>query len=115
MADETPSTQDYDALRAEVAAEPETQAAELPAGIYAVPLADTAIRVKDLGDWPSSANEDLTAARFTRWARKVSYSDDDFLIWAKIDPTNKQVGAFLSDWEKISGLPLVSMLLSWSG
>ena len=101
------ATSDLDALRAEVAAEPEGAADTL-----AVPLGDTVVRVKDFMDWPSSANEDLAYGRFTRWAAKVLDGDDFVKVWVPLDPTNRQVTSFLVDWEKISGIPLGTMLTS---
>jgi hypothetical protein len=103
---------DLDALRAEVAAE--TPDADLPPGVVAVPLADTTVLIKDLLDWPSSANEDFLSARWTRWARKVLYSDNDFQTWAGLDPTNRQVSEFLGNWEKVTGIKVGELLASLS-
>jgi hypothetical protein len=97
---------DLDNLRAEVATEPDGDD-----GPKAVPLADTSVRIKPFLDWPVSANEELIAGRFTSWARKVLIADD-FAVWVKVDPTNRQLIEFLTDVEKISGLPLGSLITS---
>lgn len=100
-----PETVDLDALRAEVGAEPD------PADdTMIVPLAGTAVRVKHFLDWPASADDDLSVGRITAWARKI-LTEDDIAVWTKMDPTNRQVIAFMADLEKVTGLPFASRLV----
>lgn len=99
---------DLDALRAEVAAEPEGARD----GALVVALGDTKVRVKDFMDWPASANEDIGYGRYSAWARKCLAGDDFAKLWAPLDPTNRQVMEFLVLWSEASGLPLGSMLTS---
>jgi hypothetical protein len=106
LADKQPANADLDSLRAEVAADPDGDD-----GPKAVPLADTSVRIKAFLDWPVSANEELIAGRFTVWARKVLHGDD-FDVWVKVDPTNRQLIEFMTAVEKISGLPLGSLITS---
>ncbi|GAA2636910.1 hypothetical protein GCM10010399_82550 [Dactylosporangium fulvum] len=94
---------DVDALRAEVAAEPD--AAD---EIEIVPFADTAVRVKHFLDWPASADDDLSFGRVTAWASKILAGDDFAKVWVKVDPTNRQVIAFFADLEKVTGIPFAS-------
>ncbi|MGI5247769.1 hypothetical protein [Dactylosporangium sp. CA-139066] len=101
-----PDTADLDALRAEVGAEPD--AADDTA---IVPLADTAVRVKHFLDWPASADDDLALGRITAWAGKILAEDDFAKVWAKTDPTNRQVIAFMADLEKVTGIPFASRLV----
>lgn len=101
------ATSDLDALRTEVANE-----ASGTVGVLTVPLADTTVRVKDFLDWPSSANEDLAYGRLTSWASKVVIPEDFTKIWAPMDPTNRQAIEFMAEWEKISGIPLGTLLTS---
>ncbi|MER7280419.1 hypothetical protein ABT369_38880 [Dactylosporangium sp. NPDC000244] len=98
---------DLDALRAEVAAEPDS--ADEP---YVVAIGDTSVRVKHFLDWPASADDDLQAGRITAWAGKVLAGDDFTTVWANADPTNRQVIAFLTDLEQVTGLPFASRLVS---
>lgn len=92
---------DLDALRAEVAAE----RPDSPDGDYIlIPVGDTVFRVKDFMDWPSSANEYLSIGRFSLWAQKALHPEDGAL-WMQVDPTNRQVGEFFRDWEKVTGIP----------
>jgi hypothetical protein len=106
LADKQPANADLDNLRAEVATEHDSDD-----GPKAVPLADTTVRIKAFLDWPVSANEELITGRYTSWARKVLHPDD-FKVWVKVDPTNRQLIEFLTDVEKISGLPLGSLITS---
>jgi len=106
LVDKQPANADLDALRAEVATEPDSDDAP-----KAVPLADTTVLVKPFLDWPVSANDDLIAGKFTAWVRKVLHGDD-FDVWTRVDPTNRQLIEFLAAVEKISGLPLGSLVAS---
>lgn len=99
---------DLDALRAEVAAEPQGARD----GTLRIPLGNTKVRVLDFMDWPASANEDIGYGRYSAWARKALAEDDFAKIWAPLDPTNRQVMEFLVLWSEASGLPLGSMLTS---
>jgi hypothetical protein len=98
---------DLDALRAEVAGEPDTEP-----DLFVVPLAGTSVRVKHWLDWPTSADELLVAGRLTLWAEKVLYGDDYAKVWTAVDPTNRQTAAFIRDLEKITGVPLVASAAS---
>lgn len=106
LADKQPANADLDALRAEVASEPDGDD-----GPKAVPLADTTVLVKPFLDWPVSANEELITGRFTVWAKKI-LAGDDFEVWTRVDPTNRQLIEFMTAVEKISGLPLGSLITS---
>ena len=101
---------DLQALRDEVAAEPEAD----DDGFFAIPLGDRIVRVKNFLDWPSSANDDLAFGRMTRWALKVLDRDDFEKIWAPMDPTNRQAIEFMQQLEKITGIPLATLLTSLS-
>jgi hypothetical protein len=95
---------DLDALRAEVRAESDSDD-----GIeyLAVPLGNTTVRVKrDPLDWPGSANSYFARGLMTEWAQRVVHPDDFAQVWLPTDPTNRQIAAFIAEWEKISGLPL---------
>lgn len=94
---------DLDALRAEVAAEPD--AAD---DTMAIPIGDQVVRVKSFLDWPASADDDMAEGRLTRWARKIIVADDFAAIWVPMDPTNRQVVEFITNLEKISGVPFVT-------
>jgi hypothetical protein len=96
-----------EAVRAEVAAEPE--GGDQP---YVVALAGTSVKVKHFLDWPASGDDDLAAGRFTVWARKVLVGDDYTKVWQPMDPTNRQVIAFFSDLEAITGIPFVTRYAS---
>ncbi|GAA0719851.1 hypothetical protein Drose_06145 [Dactylosporangium roseum] len=104
---DTPDRGDLDALRAEVATEPDAADETM-----IVPLADTAVKVKHFLDWPASADDDLALGRITTWASKILAEDDFAKVWSKIDPTNRQVVAFMADLEKVTGLPFASRLAS---
>lgn len=99
---------DLQALRDEVATEPDASD-----GLFAVPLGDTTVRVKDFLDWPSSANDDLAFGRMGRWASKILHAED-FEVWARMDPTNRQAIEFMREMEKITGIPLGTLLTSLS-
>ncbi len=94
---------DLDALRVEVRAE-----ADAPDDVFTVPIADTVVRVKHYLDWPVSADERLIAGRLHLWAEKVLEGDDYRTVWVPLDPTNRQVAAFIQDLEKITGIPFVT-------
>jgi hypothetical protein len=103
LAGKTPANGgDLDALRAEVAAEPDTDD-----GIMVVPLGDTSVRVKHYLDWPTSADEYFIAGRLTIWAQKILHGDD-YTVWEKVDPTNRQTAEFIRALEKITGIPFVT-------
>lgn len=102
------ATSDLDALRAEVAAEPDGERD----GTLAIPIGNSKVRVKGFMKWPSSANEDLGYGRYSAWARKALAGDDFVKVWAPMDPTNEEVTEFLVRWSEESGLPLGSMLTS---
>jgi hypothetical protein len=106
LVDKAPANADLDNLRAEVAAEPDGDD-----GPRAVPLADTTVLVKPFLDWPVSANEELISGRYTAWARRILHGDD-FDVWTRIDPTYRQLIEFLGAVEKVSGLPLGSLVTS---
>lgn len=96
-----------DAVRAEVKAEPD--GGDEP---YVVAVGDTSVRVKHFLDWPTSADDDLSAGRFTAWAQKVLDGDDFATVWRPMDPTNRQVVAFFSDLEAVAGIPFVTRFAS---
>ncbi len=96
---------DLDALREEVAAEPDADTWPKP-----VPIGGTTVLVKEYLDWPSSADELLIAGRLFKWAEKILAGDDYANVWVPLDPTNRQVGEFLLALEKISGIPFVTSL-----
>lgn len=101
LADKAPANgTDLDALRAEVAAEPDADD-----GVKVVPLGDTAVRVKHYLDWPASADELLIAGRLSRWAEKIVVPEDYAGVWQPMDPTNRQVVEFITSLEKITGIP----------
>ncbi|GAA2346969.1 hypothetical protein [Dactylosporangium salmoneum] len=100
---------DLDAIRAEVANEPDggdqPHRGDQP---YVVAIGDTSIVVKHFLDWPGSADDDLAAGRFGIWASKVLDGDNYAKVWKPMDPTNRQIIAFFGDLEVISGIPFVT-------
>ncbi len=100
---------DLEAIREEVAAEPD-------GGIeyFAVPFANTVVRIKDFWDWPAYASDLLAVGRFTQAAREIVHADDFRTVWAQTNPTNRQVAAFIAEVEKVIGIPLATLLTSLS-
>lgn len=98
---------DLDALRAEVDNEPD--GGDQP---YVVAVADTSVKVKHFMDWPSSADDDLAAGRMTTWAKKCLDGDDFAKVWQPLDPTNRQIVAFFTDLEAVTGIPFVTRYAS---
>lgn len=101
---------DIEALRAEVAAEPDGTAEEY----YAIPFANTSVRVKDFWDWPAVASDMLAVGRFTQAAAQIVHPDDFLTVWATANPTNRQVRDFMNEVEKVVGIPLQTLLTSLS-
>lgn len=101
---------DLDALRNEVTVE----SGAAPIEYTAVPFAGTVIRVKDFWDWPALASDLLAVGRFTQAAGQIVHPDDFNTIWAKANPTNRQVAAFIGEVEKVIGIPLATLLTSLS-
>lgn len=98
---------DLDAMRAEVAAEPDAVEDET----YVVPLAGTTVRIKNVLDWPLSCDDLLRAQMFNQWARKVLV-DEDRQVWEGVDPSLRVFAAFMKDLETISGIPFGLELVS---
>ncbi len=76
---------------------------QLPPGAVLVPFRDTMIAVLHDSEWPSSANEDMMLALYTRWASKAFARDIDLDVWLDADPTNAEVAQFLADWGAVTG------------
>ncbi len=91
---------DLDALRAEVARNPDV--ADKP---FAVPFMDTTVTVKAILDWPLSADELLAAMRFGPWAEKILDGDDYANVWVPADPTMRHLIKFVEDLEATTGIP----------
>jgi hypothetical protein len=103
LAGKTPANgTDLDAMRAEVAAEPDAAA-----DIMVVPIGATSVRVLHYLDWPTSADEYFIAGRLTIWASKILHGDDYAKVWEPLDPTNRQTAEFIQALEKITGIPFV--------
>lgn len=101
---------DLDALREEVAAEPEAA----PVKTYrVVPFAGTVVRIlDDFWEWPAVTSDLIAVGRFTQAAAQIVHPDDYNSVWAKANPTNGQVRDFVAEVEKVIGIPLTMLLTS---
>lgn len=104
---ETVNGSDLEAMRAEVAAEPETAAnkTDISDKPFTVPFVDTEIRVKAILDWPVSSDKLLFASRFEEWAAKILDGDQLAEVWEPADPTLRQIIKFVGDLEARTGIP----------
>jgi len=66
-------------------------------------LAGHPVRILPMDDWPSSGRRAFGEARYDEWAEKCLAGDDYQNVWAKVDPSLKQMGPFFTSWEKQSG------------
>lgn len=77
--------------------------ARTPDGPVPVPLRPgVLIHVHPTWQWPWRAVEYLLAGRYQRWA-VGALTDDSATTWARTDPTNRQVRAFLAGWGSRGG------------
>ncbi len=105
-------TADLDAMRAEVATEPETE--DEDAWPKLIPIGDATVRVNHYLDWPLSCDKQFGSGQFEEWAQKIIVKDgtgDDFAdIWVPADPTLRQTFAFIRAVEVATGVPFAQHL-----
>jgi hypothetical protein len=67
-----------------------------------VPLGDTVVRVKPVGEWRASSIRAMRDGDFDAWAEKA-LAGDDYEVWADVDPTITECEAFFTAWGEVTG------------
>jgi hypothetical protein len=71
-------------------------------GTVEVPLGDTTVRVRPVGEWRSSAVRAMRNGDFDAWA-ETTLAGDDYQIWTDVDPTISECEAFFTAWGEATG------------
>jgi hypothetical protein len=71
-------------------------------GTVEVPLADTTVRVRPVGEWRSSSVRAMREGDFDAWAQKA-LAEDDYQTWLDVDPTITECEKFFTAWGEATG------------
>jgi hypothetical protein len=71
-------------------------------GTVEVPLGDTIVHVRPVGEWRSSAVRAMRNGDFDAWA-ETALADGDYQTWVDVDPTITECEAFFTAWGEATG------------